>query len=166
MRLVVIALAVSTLVSLLATPLLIRPRQKGVEYEVEDHGDTLFIHTNDVSPQFRLVTAPISKPGEWTERIAPSASFYMTAVTTFADFFIVEGRDNGLDQIELHRYAGGTPKRIKFPEASYTASLDENPEYQIKTLRLAYESMVTHGLRVNVNHLIGAPGGYRGNVIM
>jgi oligopeptidase B len=129
--------------NIFATPLLIRPRQKGVEYDVEDHGDTLFIHTNDVSPQFRLVTAPISKPGEWTERIAPSASFYMTAVTTFADFFIVEGRDNGLDQIELHRYAGGTPKRIKFPEASYTASLDENPEYQIKTLRLAYESMVT-----------------------
>lgn len=129
--------------NIFATPLLIRPRQKGVEYDVEDHGDTLFIHTNDVSPQFRLVTAPITKPGEWTERIAPSASFYMTAVTTFADFFIVEGRDNGLDQIELHSYAGGTPKRIKFPEASYTASLDENPEYQVKTLRLAYESMVT-----------------------
>ena len=126
-----------------ATPILIRPRQKGVEYDVEDHGETLFIHTNDVSPQFRLVTAPISQPGEWTERIAPSAQFYMTAVTSFADFFVVEGRENGLDQIEIHSYAGGAPKRIKFPEASYTASLDENPEYAVKTLRLAYESMVT-----------------------
>lgn len=122
---------------------LVRARQKGVEYDVEAHGDTLFIHTNDVSPQFRLVTAPIANPGEWTELIAPSPSFYMTGVTTFADFFIVEGRDNGLDQVEIHSYEGGAPKRIKFPEASYSAGLDENPEYKVSTLRLSYESMIT-----------------------
>lgn len=127
----------------LAKPILVRARKKGVEYDVEDHQGTLFIHTNDTSPQFRLVTASLDKPGEWTERIAPSASFYMTAVTTFADFFVVEGRENGLDQVEIHPYAGGKPKRIAFPEASYSAGLDDNPEYRVKELRLTYESMVT-----------------------
>ncbi len=127
----------------LATPILVRARETGVEYDVEAHGETLFIHTNDTSTQFRLVTAPISKPDEWTERIGPSASFYMTAVTTFADFFVVEGRDNGLDQVEIHQYAGGAAKRIEFPEASYSAGLDENPEYEVSKLRLSYESMVT-----------------------
>ena len=127
----------------LAAPILVRAREIGVEYDVEAHGGTLFIHTNDTSTQFRLVTAPISKPDEWTERIAASASFYMTAVTTFADFFVVEGRDNGLDQVEIHQYAGGAPKRIEFPEASYSAGLDENPEYEVSKLRLSYESMVT-----------------------
>ncbi|MFM7027050.1 MAG: S9 family peptidase [Chakrabartia sp.] len=126
-----------------APPVLVRPRQKGVEYDVEDHQGTLFIHTNDVSPQFRLVTAPIATPGEWTERIAPNPNFYMTAVTTFADFFVVEGRENGLDQVEIHPYAGGKAKRIAFPEASYSAGLDDNPEYRVKVLRLSYESMVT-----------------------
>lgn len=127
----------------LAEPLIVRPRKAGVEYDVEAHGDTLFIHTNDVSPQFRLVTAPIASPGEWTELIAPSPSFYMTGVTTFAGFFIVEGRDNGLDQVEIHPYDGGAPKRVEFPEASYSAGLDENPEYDVSVLRLSYESMVT-----------------------
>jgi oligopeptidase B len=127
----------------LAGPLMVRPRKVGVEYDVEAHGDTLFIHTNDVSPQFRLVTAPIASPGEWTERIAPSPSFYMTSVTTFANFFVVEGRDNGLDQVEIHSYDGGAPRRITFPEASYTAGLDENPEHDVSVLRLSYESMVT-----------------------
>lgn len=127
----------------LATPILVRARKTGVEYDVEAHGETLFIHTNDTSTQFRLVTAPISTPGEWTERIAPSPGFYMTSVTTFADFFVVEGRDNGLDQVEIHQYAGGVPKRIEFPEASYSAGLDENPEYEVSRLRLSYESMVT-----------------------
>lgn len=126
-----------------AEPLVVRPRKVGVEYDVEAHGDMLFIHTNDVSPQFRLVTAPISSPGEWTERIPPSPSFYMTGVTTFADFFVVEGRDNGLDQVEIHPYDGGAPKRVEFPEASYSAGLDENPEYDVSVLRLSYESMVT-----------------------
>jgi oligopeptidase B len=127
----------------LAKPILIRARKVGVEYDVEEHEGTLFIHTNDTSTQFRLVTASLDTPGEWVERIAPSKDFYMTGVTTFADFFVVEGRERGLDQIEIHSYAGGTPKRIPFPEASYSAGLDDNPEYKISKLRLSYESMVT-----------------------
>jgi oligopeptidase B len=127
----------------LAEPILIRARQVGVEYDVETHSDTLFIHTNDTSTNFRLVTATLSKPDEWAERIAPSDHFYMQGVSTFAELFVVEGRENGLDQIELHSYAGGKPKRIAFPEASYSAGLDDNPEHSVTKLRLSYESMVT-----------------------
>jgi oligopeptidase B len=127
----------------LAKPILIRARKKGVEYDVEEHKGTLFIHTNEDSTQFSLKTAPVSDPGKWTTRIAANPDFYMTGVTTFADFMVVEGRDKGLDQVEIHSYAGGAPKRIAFPEASYSAGLDENPEYKVSKLRLSYESMVT-----------------------
>jgi oligopeptidase B len=127
----------------LAEPILVRARQPGLEYDVEEHDGTLFIHTNDTDTNFRLVTAPLDTPADWTELIAPSPHFYMTGMVTFANFFVVEGRENGLDQIEVHSYKGGTPKRIVFPEASYSAGLDENPEYDVGTLRLAYESMVT-----------------------
>lgn len=129
-----------------AEPILIAPRREGREYDVDTHGDTLFIHTNDTDPMWRLVTAPIASPGEWTERIAPSPHFYMTGVECFRDFFIVEGREDGLDQIELHSYDGATPpRRIAFPEASYAAGLGDNPEYDQTVLRLGYESMVTPG---------------------
>jgi oligopeptidase B len=130
-----------------SAPLLcVSPRQEGREYDVDEHDGTLFIHTNDVDPQFRLVTAPIDKPGEWVERIAPSRHFYMTGVTCFADFFIVEGREDGLDQVELHRYDPAvSPVRLPFPEASYVAGLGDNPEYAVDKLRLGYESMVTPG---------------------
>ncbi len=126
-----------------AAPILVRARQAGVEYDVEDHDGTLFIVTNDTSPQFRLCTAPVTDPGNWAERIAARDDFYLTDVTCFVDFFVVEGRENGLDQVEVHDYAGGTPKRIVFPEGSYVAGLDENPEYAVAKLRLSYESMVT-----------------------
>jgi len=127
-----------------AEPILVAPRKTGREYDVEEHDGTLFIHTNDTDPNFRLVTASLDDPGTWVERIAPSKHFYMTGVTTFADFFIVEGREDGLDQIELHRYDPAiAPVRLVFPEASYAAGLGDNPEYHMEKLRLGYESMVT-----------------------
>ncbi len=129
----------------LATPVCVSPRQVEREYDVDAHGETLFIHTNDTDPNFRLCTAPISDPGSWTELIGPSRDFYMTGVSCFARFFIVDGREEGLDQIEIHSYEGGAPKRIAFQEASYDAGLGDNPEYDMSVLRLGYESMVTPG---------------------
>ncbi len=128
-----------------AEPILVAPRLEGREYDVEEHDGTLYILTNDVDPNFRLVTAPIERPGEWTELIAPSRSFYMTDVTTFADFFVVEGREDGLDEVAIHFYDGRPPRPIAFPEASYVAGVGDNPEYAITQLRLGYESMVTPG---------------------
>ena len=130
----------------LATPLLVSARKVGREYDVDEHDGTLFIHTNDTDTNFRLCTARIAAPGEWTELIAPSRHFYMTGVECFKDFFIVDGREDGLDQIEIHRY--DTPleaQRIAFPEASYDAGLGNNPEYDMNVLRVGYESMVTPG---------------------
>ena len=127
----------------LAKPLLVSARQVGREYDVDEHDGTLFIHTNDTSPNFRLATASIDAPGEWRELIPASAHFYMTDVTNFKKFYVVEGREDGLDQIEIRDYATNTPTRIAFPEASYVAGLDDNPEYNVTKLRVGYESMVT-----------------------
>ena len=154
-----------------ATPIMVSPRRAGREYDVDEHDGTLFIHTNDTDPQFRLCTAPLTAPGEWTELIGPDPHFYMTGVECYRDFFVVEGREDGLDQIELHSYTGGDSKRIVFPEASYAAGLGDNPEYAVDTLRLGYESMVTPGTVYDYDVASGAltvrkvqeiPSGYDG----
>ncbi|WP_287459348.1 S9 family peptidase [Sphingomonas sp.] len=140
-----------------ATPILVAPRLSGREDDVDTHGDTLFIHTNDTDPMWRLATAPLAAPGEWTELIAPSATFYMTGVECYRDFFVVEGREDGLDQIAIHRYDTPTQgQRIAFPEASYTAGLGDNPEYDQTVLRLGYESMVTPGTVYDYDTATGA----------
>ncbi len=46
----------------LATPILVRARKAGVEYDVETHGRTLFIVTNDTDTNFRLCTASARLP--------------------------------------------------------------------------------------------------------
>lgn len=128
----------------LAAPILVKPRQPGVEYDVDVRGDTLFVHANDTHENFRLATAPLAAPGDWTTLIAGSDAFYLTGFELFRDFYVVEGRRGGLDQIELRWY--DDPARVEpiaFPEASYDAALGDNPEWDTQVLRLGYESMVS-----------------------
>ncbi len=128
----------------LAEPILIKARQPGVEYDVEERDGTLFIHTNDTHENFRLATAPLADPGNWTALIEGSDEFYLTGVDIFRDFYVIEGRRAGLDQVEVRYY--DDPARVEpitFPEASYVAGLADNPEWAMEKLRLSYESMVS-----------------------
>lgn len=130
----------------LAKPFVVRPRQKGVEYDVDLRGETIFIHTNDAHENFRLCTAPLADPANWSELIAGSDDFYLTGVDLFRDFYVIEGRLDGLDQIEIRSYDDPAYREpIAFPEASYVASLGDNPEWAVDTLRIGYNSMVTPG---------------------
>ena len=70
----------------LATPLLVRARQVGVEYDVDEREGVLYIHTNDTHENFRLATAPLASPGEWTSLIEGSDEFYLTGFELFRDF--------------------------------------------------------------------------------
>jgi oligopeptidase B len=127
----------------LATPILVKPRSKGIEYDVDERDGTLFIHANDTHENFRLATAPLADPGQWTTLIEGTDEFYLTGFELFRDFFVVEGRQSGLDHIAIHYY--DDPARIEpiaFPEASYSAGLGDNPEWAMERLRVSYESMV------------------------
>ena len=128
----------------LSEPLLVRERRKGVEYEVDEREGALFIFANDTHENFRLATAPLERPGDWTTLIEGSDEFYITGFDLFRDFYVVEGRREGLDQVELRSY--DDPEKVEpiaFPEESYTAGLDDNPEWAVDRLRLSYASMVS-----------------------
>ncbi len=115
----------------LATPLLVRPREKGVEYDVDEREGVLYIHANDTHENFRLATAPLASPAEWTTLIEGTDAFYLTGFELFRDFYLIEGRLAGLDRLEVRYY--DDPARIEpveFPEESYTAAFGNNPEWR------------------------------------
>jgi oligopeptidase B len=127
-----------------AKPIMVSPRKVGRQYSVDIRDGVLYILTNDDHVNFRVATASLKTPGDWKTLIAGSDSHYLTSVSLFKDFFVTEGRIDGLDQVELRRYS--TPTKadpIKFPEATYVAGLGDNPEYAVNKLRIDYESMVT-----------------------
>lgn len=127
-----------------AKPLLVSARQKGREYSVDEREGTLYVYTNDEHANFRVATASLKKPGEWKTLIPGSDATYITGLAIFRDYFVLEAREQGVDQVDIRRYdAPLTPGRINFPEATYVAGLGDNPEYHQDKLRLDYESMVT-----------------------
>ena len=127
-----------------AEPILVKARQKGVEYSVDVRDGEVWVLTNDNHINFRLAKAKLEAPGDWQTVIAGSDEFYLTGFDLFKDFYVTEGRLNGLDQIQLRQYGdAATITPITFPEASYTAGLSNNPEYAMTKLRLSYQSMVT-----------------------
>jgi len=122
----------------------VKPRRKGVEYSVDVRDGEVWVWTNDDHINFRLAKAKLDNPGDWETVIEGSDDFYLTGFDLFADFFVTEGRLDGLDQIQLRSYDAPTlAKPIAFPEASYSTGLSNNPEYKMSKLRLSYESMVT-----------------------
>ena len=127
-----------------AQPMLVSARKKGREYSVDVREKTLYIHTNDDHANFRVATASLDNPGEWQTLIPGSDDNYITGLSIFRDYFVLESREKGVDQVDVRRYdAPLTPGRIKFPETTYVAGLGDNPEYHQDKLRLDYESMVT-----------------------
>jgi len=122
----------------------VRPRQVGVEYSVDFHGDRLFVLSNDEHVNFRLATAPIADPANWSTLIPGSDAFYLTGFDLFQDFYVTEGRLNGLDQVQVRYYDDPTRvETIAFPEASYAAGVTNNPEWDVDRIRLGYESPIT-----------------------
>lgn len=128
----------------LAAPLLVKERRKGVEYSADVRGDTLYIWSNDEHVNFRLATAPLADPGNWTTLIAGSDDFYLTGFDLFADFYVTEGRLAGLDQVQIRSYSDPAKvNTIAFPEQTYSAGMGNNPEWDVDRIRLDYESPVT-----------------------
>jgi len=123
---------------------IVRPRQGGVEYSVDFHEDRLFVLSNDEHVNFRLATAPIADPANWSTLIPGSDAFYLTGFDLFQDFYVTEGRLNGLDQVQVRYYDDPTRvETIAFPEATYAAGVTNNPEWDVDRIRLGYESPIT-----------------------
>lgn len=127
-----------------AKPILVSPRKVGRNYSVDVRDQQVYILTNDDHVNFRVATASLEKPDEWQMLIPGSDRHYLTDLALFKDFYVIEGRIDGLDQIEIRDYADVTKiENVPFPESSYAAGLGDNPEYAVSKLRIDYESMVT-----------------------
>jgi len=123
----------------------IEPRRQGVEYSVVDHGDKFLIRHNDGAINFTLVEAPIASPGRanWKTVIPHSDDSYLTGVTAFKDFLVIQAREGGLGTIRIRKFSDGTDHLVKFPETAYSVFPRSNAEYDTSTLRLSYASFIT-----------------------
>lgn len=147
----------------------VMPREKGHKYDLEHRRGTLFLRTNRGAKNFRLVSAPVSKPGEWTEWIPARADVLLEGMEVFDQYLVVQEQREALARWRIHSFAGGDWKEVVFPEPVYWASAPGTPEFASTELRISYQSMVTppstYDCRMADGQLVlrkrtAVPGGY------
>jgi oligopeptidase B len=123
----------------------VEPRRQGVEYSVADHGERLFIVTNDGAENFRLMEAPLASPGRdaWREVIGGSDDVKLDAVDVFARHLAVFERSQGLRRIRVMDLAGGDLHEVVQDEPVFSLWPGENPEFDTETLRFEFASPIT-----------------------
>jgi oligopeptidase B len=134
-----------------AEPRVVAPREPGHEYDVEHHwseerGDRFLVVTNQSGKarNFELVAAPCVDPERqyWTPIVPHRADVRLDAVHAFAEHLVLHERADGLDRLAVMHAEAGEVHRIPFPDPVYSAWVGPNAEYETRTLRYGYTSLV------------------------
>jgi oligopeptidase B len=123
----------------------VEPRRQGHEYNVEHHGDRLFVVTNDGAENFRLMEAPLDTPGRahWREVVPHRDDVKLDGVDAFATHLALYERAGGMRRISVRDVATGETHVVAQPEDVYVAMPGSNREWDTRVLRFEYSSLVT-----------------------
>ena len=123
----------------------IAARRPGVEYNVE-HADGFFLlYTNDQARNFRLVRIPENdfSPAGWTDWLPHRDSVFVEGVDAFKRFVVVSERSGGLRRLRVTDLRTNQSHYVTFPEVAYGVFPANNPEFDTRTFRFSYSSLVT-----------------------
>ena len=120
------------------------PRSKDVLYDVLPVDGKFYITTNWNAKNFRLMECPLDNTSKenWKEVIPNRNDVLLESGEEFKDFLVLSERKNGLREIHVLKN-DGSDYYLKFDEPVYAAGIGANPEYNSKTLRYSYTSLVT-----------------------
>jgi oligopeptidase B len=120
----------------------IAPRERGVEYSADHVGNRFIIRTNLDAENFRLMEAPVTRPGRanWRELIPARDDVFLQGVEVFLGFMVVTERRGGLRHLRIIPWTGGQDYEVEFDEPAYVTWVDENHEFDTRVLRYGYSS--------------------------
>lgn len=129
-----------------AKPVLVKAREAGIQYDLEEGGDVFFILTNSGGAKdFRIMTAPAADPREenWSEMVPHEPGRLILSVMGFKDHLVRLERKDGLPRIVVRERVSGDEHIINFDEEAYSLGLGGSYEYDTEVIRFSYSSMTT-----------------------
>jgi len=128
-----------------AEPVIIAPRERGVEYHVTHHGDRFLIRTNLEATNFRLMEVPVRSPGRgnWREVVGHRADVLLLDVRPFRGFIVLNEKENALNRLVVIDVEDDSNHVIDFDESAHDVWVDDNREYDSSVLRFGYTSLTT-----------------------
>ncbi|HEY8579554.1 MAG TPA: S9 family peptidase, partial [Beijerinckiaceae bacterium] len=129
-----------------AQPRLVAEREAHVRYDVEHHGDRLFILTNaDGAEDFKIVEAPLDAPARanWRDVVAHRPGCMITGFGVFARHLTRSELEDGLPRLVVRELASGEEHAIAFADEAYDLDEEEVLEFDTNEMRFGYSSMKT-----------------------
>ncbi|MEX0882308.1 MAG: oligopeptidase B, partial [Cyclobacteriaceae bacterium] len=126
--------------------MLIQPRMKDLEYEVEHYEDKFIIRTNHKkATNFKLVQTPIAKPSldNWEDLIPHRDNVLIEEFEIFKHHMVICDRFNGLNRLEIRSWDGEKNHVIRMDDPAYNVWIGNNPEFYTEILRFGYTSLTT-----------------------
>jgi len=126
-------------------PRMLAARRPNVEYSVEGGAGYFYIHTNDGAQNFKVMRATFDAagPAQWEEWLPHRPEVYVEGVMPFAGHVVVMERREGLRRLRVHDLGTTMAHDVEFPEAAYGVFPGGNPEFNTRTVRFTYSSLVT-----------------------
>jgi oligopeptidase B len=128
-----------------AAPRVVAARRPNVEYGVDHIEGAFLIQTNDAARNFRIVRAPEDDPSprRWTDWQAHQDTVFVEWLEVFRNYVVVAERHGGLRQLRVTDLGSGASHFVTFPEAAYGVFGTGNEEFDTRTFRFQYSSLVT-----------------------
>ncbi len=124
---------------------LFAPRTQGIEYSITNHDDKFYIVTNEKALNFKVMVTDVNNVAKsnWQTYIPHNDNVLVSSVEAFKSHLIVYSRKNGLKNITVIDLETNDRHDVAFPEAVYTYWGAENPDFNSKTFRITYSSLIT-----------------------
>ena len=128
-----------------AEPVILTPRQEGLEYSADHQGDRFVILTNAGGAEdFRIVETPVDAPGieNWKDVIAHKQGRQLLSIDAYKGWLIWMERENALPRI-CFMAADGKTDSVDFDEEAYALGVSALPDFDNQVFRFTYSSPTT-----------------------
>ena len=122
------------------------PREKDLEYQVEQVGSDFIIRSNWNAPNFRIMRTPIATSSDkrsWRDVVGPREDVLLEDFEVSKSYLAINERVGGLLKMHVRAWRGGKDVVIGAPEPSYAAMLVHTPDISRSTIRYVYTSLAT-----------------------
>jgi len=124
---------------------ILQPREKDLEYSVDNYQDKFYILTNYQAKNFRLIETPVNKTSRenWKDVVAHRDTVLLESFEVFKDYLVVQERIRGLQQLRIFDWKKKDNYYMNFREATYEAGISTNPDFDTPVVRYEYSSLTT-----------------------
>jgi oligopeptidase B len=126
-----------------APPLLVRPREGEIRYDIEHWQGTFFLLINSVGAKdFKLLQGRLGDgdPADWAEIVPHRPGVLIEEFAVTARHLIRIEVENALPRIVIREIRSGEEHAVDMADAAYSIGFDEGAEFETERIRIAHES--------------------------